>query len=353
MYSNEIESVIEEYLKNPRAEYAVMIDGNWGSGKTYFLTHSLLQIVENIDMGKNRRRKYAYVTLYGVKSIDEVSREIVFQYFGKKHRKKTETVDTIVETTSNLITASLGAVNIDLSKIKDTLTKININDWIICFDDLERCCIPINEILGYMNGLVEHNKCKVIVLANEKEIGKTTLAQNLENKYQVILSGRKLLLNQEEKSNKDNESIDSEKLREEVKQLFNEDIIYKSIREKVIGLTIKYEPEMDVVYDTIISSYNNGRGFRNYLNQKKTKILEFFKEEECSNIRTLIAVLSSIQKVYNEMFDNEYNNTEYFNKIMDEFLKYVVLITIFYKNGGKVSDLKLTTEIGYWSYVKI
>lgn len=37
MYSNEIESVIEEYLKNPRAEYAVMIDGNWGSGKHIFL----------------------------------------------------------------------------------------------------------------------------------------------------------------------------------------------------------------------------------------------------------------------------------------------------------------------------
>lgn len=347
MYSNEIESVIEEYLKNPRAEYAVMIDGEWGSGKTYFLTHSLLQIVENIDMGKNKRRKYAYVTLYGVKSIDEVSREIVFQYFGKKHKKKTETADTIVETASNLITASLGAVNIDLSKIKDTLTKININDWIICFDDLERCCIPINEILGYMNGLVEHNKCKVIVLANEKEIGKTSLAQNLENKYQVILSGRKLLLNQEEKSNKDNESIDSEELREKAKQLFNEDIIYRSIREKVIGLTIKYEPEMDVVYDTIISSYNNGRGFRDYLNQKKSKILEIFKGEECSNVRTLIATLSSIQKVYMEMLNNKYDTTEYFNKIMDEFLKYIVLVTIYYKSGGNVNDLELTTEIGY------
>ena len=158
MYSDEIESVIEEYLKNPRAEYAVMIDGDWGSGKTYFLTHSLLQIMANIDMGKDKRRKYAYVTLYGAKSIDEVSREIVFQYFGKKHKKKAEAADTIVETASNIITASLGAVNIDLSKIKDTLAKININDWIICFDDLERCCIPINEILGYINGLVEHNK---------------------------------------------------------------------------------------------------------------------------------------------------------------------------------------------------
>ena len=45
MYSDEIESVIAEYLKNPRAEYAVMIDGDWGSGKTYFLTHSLMRIM--------------------------------------------------------------------------------------------------------------------------------------------------------------------------------------------------------------------------------------------------------------------------------------------------------------------
>lgn len=349
MYSDEIESVIEEYLKNPRAEYAVMIDGDWGSGKTYFLTHSLLQIMANIDMGKDKRRKYAYVTLYGAKSIDEVSREIVFQYFGKKHKKKAEAADTIVETASNIITASLGAVNIDLSKIKDTLAKININDWIICFDDLERCCIPINEILGYINGLVEHNKCKVIVLANEKEIGKTTLSQNLEDKYQVILSGRKMLLDQEKKSSKENEagSIDSERLMKETKQLFNEDIIYKSIREKVIGLTIMYEPKMDVVYDSIISGYSNGRKFKDYLVEKKTKILKFFEEEECLNIRTLISVLSSIQKVYDEMLHYKYDTTKYFDRIMDEFLKYIVLVTIYYKNGGKVSDLKLTTEIGY------
>ena len=75
MYSNEIECVIAEYLKNPKAEYAVMIDGEWGSGKTYFLTHSLMRIMETIDMGKDKRRKYAYVSLYGAKSIDEVSKE--------------------------------------------------------------------------------------------------------------------------------------------------------------------------------------------------------------------------------------------------------------------------------------
>ena len=46
-------------LKNPIAEYAVMIDGDWGAGKAYFLTHSLMRIMETIDLGKDKRRKYA------------------------------------------------------------------------------------------------------------------------------------------------------------------------------------------------------------------------------------------------------------------------------------------------------
>lgn len=351
MYSNEIESVIAEYLKNSVAEYAVMIDGDWGSGKTYFLTHSLVRIMETIDLGKDRRRKYAYVSLYGSKSIDEVSKEIVFQCLGKKNKKKFENIDTVVETASNILTASLGVVNIDLSKIKDILAKININEWIICFDDLERCCLPINEILGYVNRLVEHNKCKVIVLANEKEIGKINLNQKLEEKYQVVLSGKKLLLDKEEKLDKNNtmENMSVKNLQEGTRQLFNEDILYKSIREKVIGLTIKYEPQIDMVYNSLILNYKKNERLYTYLIESKSSILNYFRMEECNNLRTLISALESIAKVYNEMLINNYNTVSYFDKIMAEFLKYIVKFTIFYKNGGKVSDLKLTSEIGYVS----
>lgn len=59
MYGEELKGVIEEYLRDSRAEYAVMIDGDWGSGKTYFLTHSLMDIIQNIDNGKSKPRKYA------------------------------------------------------------------------------------------------------------------------------------------------------------------------------------------------------------------------------------------------------------------------------------------------------
>lgn len=349
MHCNEIENVIAEYLENPREEYAVMIDGEWGSGKTYFLTHSLIKIMETIDIGKDKRRKYAYVSLYGAKSVDEVSKEIVFQYFGRKNNKKIKTVDTVMETASNILTASLGAVNIDLSKINNTLAKIDINNWIICFDDLERCCLSINEILGYINRLVEHNKCKVIVLANEKEIGKINLNQRLEEKYRVVLAGRKLLLDNEKKSNghDTDEGIDLKRLQKEIKTLFNEDILYKSIREKVIGLTIKYEPQMDIAYDSILSNYCDGKAFKKYLAENKAKILNYFESEECLNLRTLISVFGSVQKVYDEMILNKYATVKCFDKIMDAFLEYIVLFTIYYKNGGKVRDLKLTTEIGY------
>lgn len=327
-----------------------MIDGDWGSGKTYFLTHSLLKIMENIDVGKDKTRKYAYVFLYGAKSIDEVSKEIVFQCFGKKHKKKMETVDTVMETASNILTASLGAVNIDLSKIKETLAKIDINNWIICFDDLERCYLPINEILGYINRLVEHNNCKVIVLANEKEIGKITLNQRLEEKYQVVLLGRKLLSGNNDGSGakKENE-MDIKKLQNDTKALFNEDILYKSIREKVIGLTIKYEPKMDEAFDSIISDYSDGTNFKEYLKENKSRILKYFENERCYNLRTLISVLGSIQKVYDEMVSNKFDTVKYFDEIMESFLKYIILLTIYYRNGGKVRELNLTSEIGYVS----
>lgn len=342
MRDDEIKGVIKEYLNNPKAEYAIMIDGAWGSGKTYFLTRSLMEILEGIDIGKKQRRKYAYVSLYGAKSIDEISKEIVFQYFGRNQKKKVKAAGTVMETAGNILTASLGAINIDLSKIKDTLTEINIRNWIICFDDLERCAVPVNEMLGYMNRMVEHNKCKVIVLANEEEIGKIALNDRLEHKYKVVLSGRKLLFNKN--VNRENGEIDIEELKKETGMLFNENFLYKSIRENVIGLTIKYEPQMDEVYDSIISDYCGD--FKKYLGKNKAKILKYFSDEECCNLRTLLCALGSIKKVYDEMIKN-YEKVKYFDKIMEEFLQYIVLFTIYYRNGGKVKNLELTTPIGY------
>ena len=49
---------------------------------------------------------------------------------------------------------------------------------IFCFDDLERCKIPLPEVLGYINDYVEHKNLKVVFLSNEKEISKKNLKDN-------------------------------------------------------------------------------------------------------------------------------------------------------------------------------
>jgi len=51
--------------------------------------------------------------------------------------------------------------------------------------------MQLNEVLGFLNNLVEQNDIKVIIVANQKEIGKTNLTENLAEKYSVALSVHK------------------------------------------------------------------------------------------------------------------------------------------------------------------
>ncbi len=50
---------------------------------------------------------------------------------------------------------------------------LNTKDYILIFDDLERCSINIINLLGYINFFVEHQSYKVILIANEEELEKT------------------------------------------------------------------------------------------------------------------------------------------------------------------------------------
>lgn len=36
-----IEKAVKAYIKNPNTNYAIMIDGEWGCGKTYFFENSI------------------------------------------------------------------------------------------------------------------------------------------------------------------------------------------------------------------------------------------------------------------------------------------------------------------------
>lgn len=342
MNGEELIGSIKEYLDNVKSTYALMIDGEWGSGKTYFFKHNVWDIVKSIDYGKAQRRKCSYVSLYGVKDISTVAKELFISCQGEKKGKIIRGADDFFDVTTKIFSLACGPVNVDLSKTKDLLSKFNIKDCIICFDDFERCCIPINEILGFINQLVEHNNCKVIILANEREVGKIGLNNNIENKYLVTLNSGTCI---KEKNGESNFDIDL--LNEKTKQIFSENLLYNSIKEKAIGLTIKYIPDMNEMFDSIIDNLKIAGKYKEYLLENKKEIIKRFSRNDCLNLRTLIIVIEILQKLFREM--QIYASNEYYDKVMEQFLRYVVEFVIYVKNGGKVGKLGLKTSIGYVS----
>ena len=65
MTEEQIKQEVERYINDTLYNYAIMIDGEWGSGKTYFVKHTLLTELENIEKENKQNRLVKYLSLYG------------------------------------------------------------------------------------------------------------------------------------------------------------------------------------------------------------------------------------------------------------------------------------------------
>ena len=70
-----IQDFLEDYyfLPDRKPEYAVLLKGDWGTGKTWFIK----KILKNLK-DKNLE-KHLYVSLYGVSSYNEIENEFFKQ----------------------------------------------------------------------------------------------------------------------------------------------------------------------------------------------------------------------------------------------------------------------------------
>ncbi|WP_373700815.1 P-loop NTPase fold protein, partial [Neisseria dentiae] len=162
MNNQNITEFLEYYLNLPQSpEYAVMIDAPWGAGKTYFIRNFLEKYYENKDSKKER---FLWVSLYGLSSIEEIEAAIFAQLHPMLSHKG-------MALTGKLLKEGLkAAINLDLSTIKIPDYLKDIDNTVLIFDDVERCSIEMNKLLGYLNHFVENQNHKMILIANEQEI---------------------------------------------------------------------------------------------------------------------------------------------------------------------------------------
>lgn len=346
MNDDKILNVLNQYIKNPKMQYAILIDGDWGSGKTYFIENNFVKDKKNI----------IYIPLNGIKNREDIDKKIYYKIIennmpnnitkSKGLKIFKQTGGTIFNITNELIK---NIFKIDISGIKNingseiiSLFK-NISDYIIIFDDLERCEMPINEILGYINDYVEHRNVKCVIVANEQEINKINYDDNYELK---VLSCLKDGIDYGEKqenstyhdiNNRDNKKVDISKIKNRVLNMYEGNKKYKAIKEKLIGITIKYIPDIDKVYDQLIIEYKNqNEELYRFLKENKKDCIDILKLNNCNNIRTMIFILDRFEILYNEINDI---NIDKKSTIINLVFRNVIFSSIGIKKGIDIKQI--------------
>src|SRR5690606_19415328 len=70
MTTEHIKQIFTDYIKTDKTQYAIMLNGSWGCGKTYFWKYTLEEIAKKNDF------KTIYVSLNGISRIDDLDHQL-------------------------------------------------------------------------------------------------------------------------------------------------------------------------------------------------------------------------------------------------------------------------------------
>lgn len=248
-------------LKNS-PEFAVFLRGEWGSGKTKFIKDYLNTITEPSGI---------YISLNGVNSYADIEDQIFrqlhpilgsapFRITGKILKgilKTTIKVDLDGDGTNEGSITSSAPEDLGIPKYLQ-----NLDNRVLIFDDLERCSIPIPDVLGFINQFVEDKGLKVIVIGNERQI--------IE----------------------DEEKISPTKSKE-----------FKSIKEKLIGKSLTIEPDFDVAYSDFINQLEDA-AISKILEANMGLIKSIFHNSGYGNLRHLRQTILDFER-FHELLPND------------------------------------------------
>ena len=270
---------LNRYKDDPDPQYAVLLDGKWGCGKTFFIKSWL----DTFQTENEDELTPMYVSLFGVQTVKQINDTInglLFPFMNSKVYKIGKTFTKMVASAALKFNVdydgdktSDGTVDFKLDPLMDLLNdkkKELKGRRILIFDDLERSNIGVKELYGYINRFVEHNRFKVIVVCNSTEI------TDIET--------------------------------------------FNRFREKVIGRTFEIHSDIDAA----INSFANEIPVSYFVQRHILAIKEAFKLTGYSNLRVLRQCIRDFNQIFQGIHID--NGNPYQNKKLFHFLiRFVVL----------------------------
>lgn len=257
-----IVNFLNGYMMNPDPQYAVLLKGKWGCGKTHFINHwidaykgnpTTEQVLEPI-----------YVSLYGLSDTKQITTALNRVICPILYGKAAKAGKVLAKIASAMVLKHEVDLNYDgISDLSinigiDSLSKFKSNDSLanskklLIFDDLERCDIPMKKLLGYLNFFVEQCNCHIIVIGDEDKIAEG------ENKK-----------------------------------------IFGEFKEKTIGREFEIATDIHSALDTFV----NQTPKNDFVVGHQEQIEKFFAMTECDNLRILRQALWDFSRFEESMTD--------------------------------------------------
>jgi hypothetical protein len=299
-------------------EYALLVKGPWGCGKS----HLVKDCIKELEV-TNKEFKFLYVSLYGINDISDIE--------AKFFEQLNPTMNKILSNKKVMFASRIakgvlkGALKIDLDgdgKAETTVSvavpNINLADYltdtancILVFDDLERCELDLQVILGYMNYFIEKDGYKVVIIADEDKL--ISQKGTEKGKYQYI-----------------------------------------DIKEKLIGKTVQVDPDVYNVFDNFVddifpadtaNDLISHDDIKKLLSLNKDRIISVFHQSKHENLRSLRKCFLDL-KQWIEIFDKDIKDKK---ELLEHFFSLFVAISMEIHSGHiKPEELSQLIGLSFW-----
>lgn len=279
---------LDYYLSLPSPEYAFLLCGEWGVGKTHFID-------AYIENKSEENLKLIKISLFGLKNVSEINTNIFQKLHPLLGSKSARLAGNIIKGAFSMgMKLDIDSDGDSESTLNTKLDKLDFFEFfsdkkkkeiVLVFDDLERSQISTIEVLGFINELVENSQTKVILIANEKVL---------------------------------NEGDNGDK--------------YKDFKEKVIGKTFEIKHDFSSVLCEFLDGYSLG--------DHKESIQYIYNRSNFKNLRKFKQSIDDFEYLIKNIDDKYKENDQFYKDLVRCFFA----LSIEVKKGGlSEEDLRKNT----------
>ena len=269
--------VTTNFFENKFQNYAIAINGDWGSGKTFFWYNTITEKI------KERKSIPIYVSVGGIENMEVFESKLLealllninqdtehkkfLKSFSGPTKKITQSNNSSLKEDHRFIISLVK--NIGSYCIDYYIRERKCNNVVLCIDDLERTELKYEQLFSYLDSIIQRTQIKVVVLVNESHI-----------KLQCD---------------------------------------YKKNKEKLIRFTYHFKPNYDEVFTSIYKNLEKNSVKFDFLKEYESYIIDLFKEYNLNNVRTLLYFVDSLLYIYSYIDKSNDNDTSF---------KSIILLTL-------------------------